>query len=77
MIKKLVDDYVAELVKKEKTNGGFPDTDSMRVALFGQVAFKYEQECQEIYKVIKDKIIKDTITEVNDLLDQLEAEESQ
>ena len=53
------------LKEKELLNGGFPDTDSMRIALFGQVAFRYEQECQEIYKKIKDKIIEDTVKEIN------------
>ena len=65
MIETLVDDYMDNLKEKELLNGGFPDTDSMRIALFGQVAFRYEQECQEIYKKIKDKIIEDTVKEIN------------
>jgi hypothetical protein len=42
MMKQLVDDYIKKLSEKEKLNKGFPDTEAMRVALFGQVAFKYE-----------------------------------
>ena len=67
----IVEDYLIDLKEKEDLNGGFPDTESMRIALFGQVAFKYEQECQEIYKTIKTKIIEDTIKEVNKMLDEM------
>ena len=56
MIEDLVNDYVDNLISKEKTNGGFPDTEAMRVALFGQVAFKFEQRCQEIYKKASNKL---------------------
>jgi len=41
----------------------------MRTALFGQIAFKYEQKCQKIYKVVSDKILGDTRAEVNAKLD--------
>lgn len=71
MITDLVDSYLADLKEKELMNGGFPDTDSMRIALFGQVAFRYEQKCQEIYKKIKDWIIDETVVEINKMLDQM------
>ena len=71
MMAKLVDDYLTDLKEKELMNGGFPDTDSMRIALFGQVAFRYEQKCQEIYKQIKDWIIKEAVVEINTMLDQM------
>jgi hypothetical protein len=64
MLEKLVEDYMSNLIEKEKTNGGFPDTESMRIALFGQIAFRYEQECQDIYKKIKDKVVSDTTEEI-------------
>ena len=50
LIDDLVDDFTTNLHTKEKTNGGFPDTESMKIALFGQLAFSYEQDCQDIYK---------------------------
>lgn len=40
----------------------------MRVALFGQVAFKYEQDCQGIYKKISTQIIDKCTKDVNDFL---------
>ena len=72
MVKKLVETYISTLKEKAKSNGGFPDTDSMKIALFGQVAFRYEQECQSIYKKIKDKVIDDTTQQVNELLEQMD-----
>jgi hypothetical protein len=42
LIKNLVKNFMKNLYEKEKLNGGFPDTESMRIALFGQLAFKYE-----------------------------------
>jgi len=69
MYKNLVDEYFGVLKEKEGKNDGFPDTDEMKIAIFGQIAFKYEQECQHIYKIIKDKIVKDTTEEVQQLLD--------
>ena len=45
MVKDLVKKYVDGLKKLEQMNGGFPDTEAMRTALFGQIAFKYEQKC--------------------------------
>lgn len=54
MMNRIVDDFVAVLEQKAKLNGGFPDTESMRTALFGQVAFKYEQGCQAIYKATSE-----------------------
>ena len=43
MMLQLIEDYIEKLSENEKKNGGFPDTEAMRVALFGQVAFRYEQ----------------------------------
>ena len=71
MITDLVDSYLADLKEKELMNGGFPDTDSMRIALFGQVAFRYEQKCQEIYKKIRVWIIDETGVEINKMPDQM------
>ena len=70
MINKIVDDFLKNLEEKEKTNEGFPNTESMKIALFGQLAFKYEQDCQDIYKTVKDKVLKDCEKEINELLDQ-------
>ena len=50
MVETMIKDYLNMLMDQEKKNGGFPDTDAMRVALFGQIAFKYEQRCQKIYQ---------------------------
>ena len=44
-MKKLVSEFIDKLKKIETKNGGFPDTEAMRTALFGQIAFRYEQEC--------------------------------
>ena len=49
MTENLVMTYVGKLNETAKVNGGFPDTEAMRIALFGQVAFQYEQNCNEIY----------------------------
>ena len=57
-------------------NGGFPDTESMKVALFGQIAFMYEQECQGIYKTTSTKYIDLTKTQVTTLLDKIERDAS-
>jgi hypothetical protein len=35
LVNKLVNEFITNLELKEKLNGGFPDTDSMRIALFG------------------------------------------
>jgi len=35
MMEETVDEYVDKLLAKEQNNGGFPDTEAMRVALFG------------------------------------------
>ena len=75
MVKELVDQYVKSLKKLAAMNGGFPDTEAMRTALFGQVAFKYEQKCQKIYKLISDKIIGETIVLVKAKLDSLEGKQ--
>lgn len=72
LVNKLVKDYVATLRKLAKSNEGFPDTEAMRVALFGQVAFKYEQKCQRIYSKISDKWIGDTIRKVTAKLNEIE-----
>jgi hypothetical protein len=42
LVKTLDEEFMNNLIEKEKLNGGFPDTESMRIALFGQLAFKYE-----------------------------------
>jgi len=75
MVRELVDQYVKSLKKLAAMNGGFPDTEAMRTALFGQVAFKYEQKCQKIYKLISDKIIGETIVLVKAKLDSLEGKQ--
>jgi len=54
MVKELVNEYVDRLEAKAQLNGGFPDTQAMRIALFGQVAFQYEQRCQSNYKSASD-----------------------
>mmetsp|Transcript_14248 Transcript_14248/g.24243 ORF Transcript_14248/g.24243 Transcript_14248/m.24243 type:complete len:87 (-) Transcript_14248:63-323(-) len=72
MVERLVGDYINSLVGKEQTNGGFPDTNAMRVALFGQIAFKYEQRCQEIYKSTSEKIIAETKKEIEAMLNQIQ-----
>jgi len=50
MEEELVESYLNFLTDKEKLNGGFPDTEVMKTALNGQVAFQYEQKCTDIYK---------------------------
>ena len=72
----MVSDYIANLKKKEKMNGGFPDTESMKVALFGQIAFMYEQKCQDIYKTISTKYIGQTKDQIAALLDKIERDAS-
>ena len=42
MMHEVVDDYMKTLSQNEALNGGYPDTEAMQVALFGQVAFIYE-----------------------------------
>ena len=74
--KKIVNKYVGDLKKKADQNGGFPDTESMKTALFGQVAFLYEQQCQDIYKNTSKEFIKQTKEEVTKLLDKIEREAS-
>ena len=39
LIDVLVDKFMENLEIKDKLNGGFPDTESMKIALFGQLAF--------------------------------------
>jgi len=51
---KLMKHYLKNLKEKEKLNGGFPDTDAMKIALFGQVAFKFEQSCQDVYNRVQE-----------------------
>lgn len=70
LVKKLVNEFIINLEVKENLNGGFPDTDSMRIALFGQLAFQYEQDCQTNYKIVKDKVLKDCTIAITALLDQ-------
>lgn len=55
-IDELVDRYVTNLHQKARMNGGFPNTKAMKNALFGQVAFRYEQNCEKLYRKIADKI---------------------
>ena len=42
MVEKLLKSYIQKLQDNEILNGGYPDTDSMKIAIFGQIAFKYE-----------------------------------
>jgi len=42
MLKELLKKFTDMLIEKEQSNGGFPDTQAMRTALFGQLAFRYE-----------------------------------
>ena len=58
MVEKLVMSYIDKLQNKAQLNGGFPDTEAMHIALFGQVAFQYEQNCNEIYKEISKQHIE-------------------
>ena len=44
MLDKLLIKFTGMLKDKAKHNKGFPDTEAMRTALFGQLAFRYEQE---------------------------------
>lgn len=71
MAERIVNEFITKLKEKEQKNGRFPDTQSMRTALFGQVAFKYEQECQAIYKSVSDQIINECSNEVNDLINSV------
>lgn len=68
MLKDLLADFKATLLEKEKKNGGFPDTEAMRTALFGQLAFQYEQKIQDIYKDLSDSMIEETGTKIDELL---------
>ena len=70
LIDNLVDDFTENLKRKETTNGGFPDTESMKIALFGQLAFTYEQDCQDIYKRTQTQVLTNCTTYINDILDK-------
>lgn len=59
MMEGLVNEYVDTLITVSADNGGFPDTEAMRIALFGQVAFRYEQDCQKGYKDISEEILRE------------------
>ena len=70
MLKDLLKNFTGMLIKKEEKNHGFPDTQAMRTALFGQVAFRYEQEIQKIYNEVSKDIIDECSLEVDDILDK-------
>ena len=73
MVKEIVNEYVDRLEAKAQLNGGFPDTQAMRIALFGQVAFQYEQRCQSNYKSVSDQIIYETQKKVHDHINNVKA----
>lgn len=74
MAERIVGEFITKLQNKERFNGRFPDTESMRTALFGQVAFKYEQECQAIYKKVSDQIIAECVEDVDNLIKNVKNE---
>lgn len=46
----VIKNFMKKLNANNKLNKGYPDTEAMRITLFGQCAFHYEQACQDVYK---------------------------
>ena len=57
MLGETLANFTTMLRDKEASNTGFPDTPAMRTALFGQLAFRYEQGIQAVYKRVSEEII--------------------
>lgn len=57
MLKETLKNFTTMLQERENSNKGFPDTPAMRTALFGQLAFRYEQGIQDVYKKVSEEII--------------------
>lgn len=71
-VEKLVKAQIKILKDLAAKNGGFPDTHSMQVALFAQLAFKYTQKSQRIYSKLEKKYIGETIREVTAKLNEID-----
>lgn len=71
-MEKLVKAQIKILKDLAAKNGGFPDTHSMQVALFAQLAFKYTQKSQRIYSKLEKKYIGETIREVTAKLNEID-----
>ena len=73
MVEELVNEYFYQLVDKEHSNGGFPDTQAMRDAIFDQVAFQYEQRSQRNYNNLSAQIIFETQKKIQDHINDVKA----